>query len=68
MRAALVAQPACTCWFGFYFDFVFVVLFFLGVVPFTGFESSSRTVADSFAVSTLYRVAVRAKFESFASD
>ena len=68
MRAALVAQPACTCWFGFYFDFIFVLLFFLGVVPFTGFESSLRTVADSFTVSILYRDAVRAKFESFASD
>src|SRR5258706_94413 len=30
--------------------------------------SSSRTVADSFAVSILYRVAVLDKFESFASD
>src|SRR6266852_6361187 len=52
-RAAPVARPACICWFNFYFNFVFVVLLFLGAVAFPDFESSSRTVAESFAVSIL---------------
>ena len=66
IRAAPLARPECTRWFVLYFDFVLVVLLFLGVVRLAGFESSSRTVMDNFSVSILYRAAVRAMFESFA--
>jgi hypothetical protein len=41
------------CWPVAYFDFVFLVLYFLRVVPFSDLESSSRTAADSFTVSIL---------------
>jgi hypothetical protein len=52
MRARHLARPAYP-WLVVYFDFVSVVLFFLRVLSFTGFESSSRTVSDAFAVSIL---------------
>jgi hypothetical protein len=56
-----------TGWFVLYFGRVFACSFFLRVLSFLDFESSSRTDSDTFAVSILYR-SVRPKFESFASD
>ena len=43
---------------------------FVSVLPFLSapFESSVRTSAVIFAASILYRTAVQASFESFASD
>jgi len=54
------------------FRAVAAVTFFAGLVsPFSvffGLDKSARTTATTFAVSTLYRTAVRTRFESFASD
>lgn len=79
-RAENAASRAMRCC-GFYFECLrvdalgrweVVATFLSGFLPsvgsFFGFVSSTLTAAIVFAISTLYRAAVRARFESLARD